>query len=119
LLHRPCAADPHELVGRPPTPSGFFRSGRAAQIFGCPIHVDDLAAARTLEQITTADLAGVYDPAELARADVYPQIWSDGQALAYLQSVYVDLVGFLRAAASDGDAVVVWLSCPREQDGAA
>ncbi|MEU9110949.1 YfbM family protein [Streptomyces sp. NPDC048483] len=49
-------------------------------------------------------------PAELAAAEVYPVIvWERGEPLDYVAGHYERLRLFLRAAADEGDAVLIWL----------
>jgi hypothetical protein len=49
-------------------------------------------------------------PEDLARADVYPLgVWERGDSFDYVRGHYEALVGFFRAAAGDGDALLVWL----------
>ncbi|WP_330332595.1 YfbM family protein [Streptomyces sp. NBC_00536] len=50
-------------------------------------------------------------PADLARADVYPvDAWERGASLEGVVAHYEALLPFFRAAAADGDALLVWLS---------
>ncbi|MET3986445.1 DUF1877 family protein [Streptomyces sp. PvR034] len=56
-------------------------------------------------------LVGGVGPADLARADVYPvHAWEGGASLEGVVARYEELLPFFRAAAADGDALLVWLS---------
>jgi hypothetical protein len=48
--------------------------------------------------------------ADFDAAKVYPQMWNDAEALDWLRTVYEELVAYFAAAASVGDALIVWLS---------
>jgi hypothetical protein len=67
------------------------------------------AAARFLAVTPFARLAGHFDPAGLASAQVYPEIWDQDWALSYLEECYVRLVRFFGAAAADHEPILVWL----------
>ncbi|THC40447.1 DUF1877 family protein [Streptomyces sp. A1499] len=55
-------------------------------------------------------LAEDVSPADLAKADIYPNIiWERGESLDYVTSHYQELVSFFQAAARAGDAMVIWL----------
>ncbi|MEV8595868.1 YfbM family protein [Streptomyces sp. NPDC052012] len=69
------------------------------------------AAADALTATPPGRLVEGVTPADLARADIYPTIvWERGEPLDYVTAHYEGLVTFLRAAARDGHAVVVWIS---------
>ncbi|MFJ9405837.1 YfbM family protein [Streptomyces sp. NPDC101393] len=70
------------------------------------------AAAEALASISGADLTAGVDPADLARSEVYPTIvWErgGGESLDYVREHYDALRPFFRAAADDGDGMLVWL----------
>ena len=72
---------------------------------------DEVAtAAGFLTGTPFAALAELYDPAELAAADVYPGIWAEDWALSYLGETYTLLVTLFRAAAAAGEPVLIWKS---------
>jgi len=71
---------------------------------------DDVrAAAAYLRETTWEALASHFDPAHLQAADIYPAIWDDPHALDYLRENFQCLVAFFAAAATVGDAIVLWL----------
>ncbi|MFZ4186683.1 DUF1877 family protein [Streptomyces pseudogriseolus] len=50
-------------------------------------------------------------PADLAEADIYPTVvWERGEPLDEVTAHYEALAVFLRAAARDGDGVLLWIS---------
>jgi hypothetical protein len=67
-------------------------------------------AARFLDATSFAVLAGQYDPAAMTSAEIYPQMWDEEWALQYLEDNYTPLVALFRAAAADGEPVLVWMS---------
>ena len=63
--------------------------------------------ARALAVIDVPSLHDRFDPAELARADVYPQIWDEEEVFDdYLAPSYEDLKGFYAYAAEHGLGVL-------------
>ncbi|MFG2288617.1 YfbM family protein [Streptomyces sp. NPDC048595] len=67
-------------------------------------------AAEALAEISGADLTAGVGPEDLALAAVYPSIvWERGEPLDYVREHYDALRPFFRAAADQGDAVLVWL----------
>jgi len=72
--------------------------------------VDDVATASRFLDATPFDvLAQHFDPAELASANVQPDIWAEDWALSYLQDYYGHLVWLFHAAATDREPILVWL----------
>lgn len=67
------------------------------------------AAAAQLSELTGEDLIRDVDPAELARADVYPDAWDRPGKLEWVAHFLPDTTRFFTAAADDGDAVICWL----------
>lgn len=67
-------------------------------------------AARHLRMTPFERLAAHYDAARMRDEGIYPSgIWDDDQGtLDYLQDHYEALVEFFDAAASSGDAVILW-----------
>jgi Domain of unknown function (DUF1877) len=61
---------------------------------------------------TSSVLRGRFDPDALARAQVYPGVWSKpaDDLWEWLGEVYSELVDFYRDAASRGHAMALWLS---------
>ncbi|GHG36655.1 hypothetical protein GCM10018777_61700 [Streptomyces albogriseolus] len=50
-------------------------------------------------------------PADLAAADIYPTVvWERGEPLDEVTAHYEALVPYFRAAARDGDGVLLWIS---------
>ncbi|KJK53891.1 MULTISPECIES: YfbM family protein [unclassified Streptomyces] len=71
------------------------------------------AAADALDDPAYAPdvLADGVSPADLAAANVYPQIvWERGEEPAWVASYWAALGAWLRTAARDGDALLVWIS---------
>ncbi|MFE6912019.1 YfbM family protein [Streptomyces erythrochromogenes] len=69
------------------------------------------AAADALEAHAPDALAEGVTPAELAAANVYPQgIWERGEEPDWVASSWASLRPYLRAAAREGDALLVWIS---------
>jgi hypothetical protein len=70
------------------------------------------AVSKALSALSAQELAKRYVPKDMAKKDIYPNIWvRDGEeALGYLLEYYELLVVFYRDAASRGDAVLQWLS---------
>ena len=66
-------------------------------------------AAIALAALPFAVLADGVTLTDLARADVYPMIWDEPDALQWVQHWYEPLPAFLSAAAQAGDSVLVWL----------
>ncbi|MET7509262.1 YfbM family protein [Streptomyces albidoflavus] len=66
-------------------------------------------AADALHRTSYDQLIRGVDPAELTRAEIYPQIWDAPASLEWARDFYTALVAFFRAAASAGDAVLVWI----------
>jgi hypothetical protein len=69
--------------------------------------------AKALESITVESLSAKFDPQDMERKQIYPDvIWGrDGaEALDYLLENYEQLEVFYRDAAARGDAVIQWLS---------
>ncbi|GAA2616519.1 DUF1877 family protein [Paractinoplanes durhamensis] len=67
------------------------------------------AAAAAIATLTEADLVRGVDPGELARANVYPEIWNDPRELAWAVHYLPEAREFFAAAAKDGDAILCWL----------
>ncbi|MBH9579322.1 YfbM family protein [Inhella proteolytica] len=71
------------------------------------------SVAAALAGLPADKLASRYQPADMAKLEIYPDvIWvRDGaEALDYLLENYQQLVEFYRDAAARGDAVIQWLS---------
>ncbi|MEU9120379.1 YfbM family protein [Streptomyces sp. NPDC048506] len=67
-------------------------------------------AAGALAEISAADLTEGVGPEDLAEAAVYPTlVWERGASLDYVADYYELLRAFFRAAAAEGDAVLMWL----------
>ncbi|MEV6977673.1 YfbM family protein [Kitasatospora sp. NPDC093806] len=50
------------------------------------------------------------DPSELAEAEIYPAIWDSPESLEWARWVFPPLTEFVRAAAVDGDAMLLWIA---------
>ncbi|MCM3301340.1 YfbM family protein [Streptomyces pseudogriseolus] len=69
------------------------------------------AAADALDATPPARLTEGVTPADLAEADIYPTVvWERGEPLDEVTAHYEALAVFLRAAARDGDGVLLWIS---------
>ncbi|MEU8913803.1 MULTISPECIES: YfbM family protein [Streptomyces] len=67
-------------------------------------------AAEALAGMSAESLTAGVGPADLAAAEVYPAIvWERGEPLDYVSAHYELLRPFFRAAADDGDGMLMWL----------
>jgi len=69
--------------------------------------------AKSLEAISRDQLQRRFVPAELEKAEIYPQgTWEDEglEAFEYLMQGFEELVSFYRQAAANGNAVLLYLS---------
>ncbi|WP_438304047.1 YfbM family protein [Streptomyces sp. HUAS TT11] len=68
------------------------------------------AAADAFATTPSAALTEGVSPTDLAKAKIYPTIvWERGESLEYVTDHYEALGQFFQAAASAGDAMLVWL----------
>jgi hypothetical protein len=70
---------------------------------------DVAEASRFLDGTSLASLAEHYDPAELTSAGVYPGIWHQDWAFAYLEDHYTKLVALFHAAATEREPILTWM----------
>ncbi|MFD4935447.1 YfbM family protein [Streptomyces virginiae] len=69
------------------------------------------AAADALEAYAPDTLTDGVTPADLAAANVYPQIvWERGEEPDWVAAHWADLAKYLYAAAREGDAMLLWIS---------
>ncbi|MEH0937814.1 YfbM family protein [Micromonospora psammae] len=69
------------------------------------------AVATALDALDADTLRARFDPGAMAAADIYPNIWTNGtDDLDYLMSHFTELRRFYRAAAANGQAVLVALT---------
>ncbi|MFF9070149.1 YfbM family protein [Streptomyces sp. NPDC014891] len=69
------------------------------------------AAVDALEAHAPDSLTDGVTPADLAAAEVYPQIvWERGEEPDWVAAHWADLAKYLRAAAREGDAILLWIS---------
>ena len=73
------------------------------------IAADVAETARFFYGTSFASLAEHYDPAELTSAAVYPGIWDQDWALAYLEDYYGRLVALFHAAATEREQILTWM----------
>ncbi|MGW1794048.1 YfbM family protein [Streptomyces tubercidicus] len=67
-------------------------------------------AAEALAGLSGERLTSGVGPADLAAAEVYPAIvWERGEPLDYVSEHYEQLRPFFRAAADEGDGMLMWL----------
>lgn len=66
-------------------------------------------AAIELAGITEGDLIRDVDQAELARAEIYPDVWERPDELAWTAHFLPGVKQFFALAAEEGDAVICWL----------
>jgi hypothetical protein len=66
-------------------------------------------AARALVTTGFDALTAGVTPAELAQADIYPQVWDEPDSLEWVRGWYEPLVAYFAAAARHGQAVLSWL----------
>ncbi|MGA4981759.1 DUF1877 family protein [Streptomyces cellulosae] len=68
------------------------------------------AAADALAVTPSARLTEGVTPADLAAAEIYPTIvWERGEPLDEVTAHYEALVTYFRAAAREGDGVLLWI----------
>lgn len=71
--------------------------------------VKQIAAA--LDEISEEKFREKFDASALEKADIYPQIWDEGdEALDYLASYFAELKDFYKSAAKSGNAVITFLN---------
>ena len=70
--------------------------------------VREVAAA--LESMPMDELRRRYHPDDLEKADIYPSIWRDDDALDYVLFYYEDVRRFFRSAAEAGDCALLFLN---------
>ncbi len=64
-------------------------------------------AADTLHRTTYDQLIQGVDPSELAKAEVYPQIWDSPASLEWASDLFTPLTAFFCGAASAGHAMLI------------
>jgi hypothetical protein len=83
-------------------PARGFTSAEVAEIAGA------------LGQISTDDLRGRFDPEQMMKAQIYPEIWDrdpgEDDTLGYLVEYFEGLKAFLQRTAASGSALVVYLN---------
>ncbi|MFJ8003312.1 YfbM family protein [Streptomyces fagopyri] len=68
------------------------------------------AAADAFATTPSAALTDGVSPTGLAKAEIYPTVvWERGESLAYVTDHYEALGQFFQAAASAGDAMLIWI----------
>ena len=67
-------------------------------------------AASALSVVTPEVFRSQFSPSALTAAEIYPEIWQDGDGLEYVQDYYSDLRDFYLAAGERGDAVLIYLN---------
>ncbi|MGW4465412.1 YfbM family protein [Micromonospora sp. NPDC004704] len=67
-------------------------------------------AAAELATITPEDLIRGVDPAELQRADIYPNHWDRPDELVWVAHFLPDARRFFATAAKRGNAVICWIN---------
>lgn len=71
--------------------------------------VSEVAVA--LSQVSEADFRGRFDAAALDAAQIYPQIWDEGdEALDYLTHYFLEVKRFYAAAAQNDSAVILFIN---------
>lgn len=65
-----------------------------------------------LEPLTSAELERRFDPEQMSKLQMYPEIWGDDDddSLAYLIEYYTELRSLVRRAAERGHALLVYLN---------
>lgn len=67
--------------------------------------------ASAIRQVSETDFRAKFDPAALSSADIYPQIWDEGDdALDYVAENFLETKRFYQTAAEQGLAVVLFIS---------
>ncbi len=67
------------------------------------------AASEALAATSFARLTAGVTPPMLAEAGVYPQSWDEPDSLEWVRGWYAPLVSYFTDAASQGDAMIIWL----------
>ncbi|MFF4010692.1 DUF1877 family protein [Streptomyces sp. NPDC001717] len=67
------------------------------------------SAAEALRRLSYAGLVQDVEPAELARAEIYPSIWDSPEALGWAADLFPELTAFFEAAAAAGDGMLLWI----------
>jgi hypothetical protein len=65
-------------------------------------------AAQALAATSYHELTIGVTQADLAEAELYPQIWDEPDSLDWVRGWYEPLVPFFTAAAEQGDAMLIW-----------
>ena len=73
----------------------------AEQVADAAAQLGALGWERLIEGVTLA---------ELDRAEIYPHIWDESDALDYVRPYYEMLAAFFTTAAGAGDTVLLWIS---------
>jgi hypothetical protein len=72
---------------------------------------DVKAVADALAEISAADLLKKFDPSEFNKRDIYPPGWTGNQVeLQYLGGNYTRLANFFQLAATNGEAMLLYLN---------
>ncbi|MFG3264603.1 MULTISPECIES: YfbM family protein [Streptomyces] len=66
-------------------------------------------AADALHRTTYDQLIQGVDPSELAKAEIYPDIWDSPDSLEWAGDLFTPLTEFFRGAASTGHAMLLWI----------
>ena len=110
LVGEPYGGEPplsHVVFGT--TPIGEEDVGYGPALGTTAATVKEIAAA--LNEISEEKFRVKFDASALEKADIYPQIWDEGdEALDYLASYFTELKGFYENAAKNGNAVITFLS---------
>ena len=68
------------------------------------------AAASALSGVAPEVFGARFNHSALTAAEIYPEIWQDGDGLEYVLGYYSDLRAFYLAAAERGDSVLIYLN---------
>ncbi|MDQ0485648.1 MULTISPECIES: DUF1877 family protein [Streptomyces] len=104
--------DDRVIGGDDRRPSGGGRRGhdRGVRAAHCLTPDRVRAAADALAATPSARLTEGVTPADLAAAEIYPTIvWERGEPLDEVTAHYEALVTYFRAAAREGDGVLLWI----------
>ena len=77
-------------------------------------HSEVLKLAKALEPLSGSELRTRFDPARMIELEIYPTIWDrpldEDDTIGYLINFYDGLRSFVRSAATDGRALLVYLN---------
>ena len=67
-------------------------------------------AASALKGVSPEEFGARFNHSALTAAEIYPEMWQDGDGLEYVKGHYSELRDFYLAAAGRGDSVLIYLN---------